>query len=189
MNIEVALAHGTGQLILTGNLGDVMKESASTALGCVRARAHTLGLPSDFFEKTDIFVHVPEGAIPKDGPSAGITIATCLVSALSQRPIKNSVAMTGEITLRGMVLPIGGLKEKVLAAFRGGISEIVCPAENEKDLLEIPDAIREKVNFHFVSDFDQVVSLALVGVDAVFRDVPGLYPFAADHLTISATPN
>ena len=137
---------------------------------------------TDFFEKTDIFVHIPEGAIPKDGPSAGIALATCLLSAISQTPIKNNVALTGEITLRGMVLPIGGIKEKTLAAFRGGITDVICPAENEKDLEDIPLKVREKVNFHFVSNIRQVFSLALVDPQNIFKDKQRKYPFHAAHL-------
>lgn len=185
LNIEVALAYGKGNLSLTGNLGEVMKESANTALGYVRSQAHSLGLSSDFFEKTDIFVHVPEGAIPKDGPSAGITIATALVSAVTQIPVKNDIAMTGEITLRGNVLPIGGLKEKVLAAFRSGIRVIICPAENKKDLEEIPASIRQRVEFHFVSNIKKVIHLALVSTSAIFRDTPNSYPFYSKHLNPS----
>lgn len=183
MNIEVALAYGKGNLSLTGNLGDVMKESANTALGYVRSQAHELGLATDFFEKTDIFVHVPEGAIPKDGPSAGITLATAILSAVTQIPIKNQIAMTGEITLRGNVLPIGGLKEKVLAAFRGGINEIICPEENEKDLENIPQSIQERVTFHFVSNIRQVIHFALVSSQNIFQEAPNAYPFSAGHLT------
>ncbi len=181
LNVEVALAHGKGNLILTGNLGEVMKESASTALGYVRSVGHLLGLSEDFFEKNDIYIHVPEGAIPKDGPSAGITIATALVSALTQKPVRHTIAMTGEITLRGMVLSIGGLKEKSLAAFRAGIEEIICPKENEKDLVEIPASVREKIKFHLVENMRQVLELAIVSNDGLFRERQG-YPFYARHL-------
>ncbi|RME93931.1 MAG: endopeptidase La, partial [Candidatus Hydrogenedentota bacterium] len=150
LEIEAAIAHGQGKLQLTGNLGEVMKESAAIAISYVRTKAHLLKLPDDFFEKNDIFVHVPEGAIPKDGPSAGISIAIATLSALTRIPVKNEIAMTGEITLRGNILPIGGLKEKTLAAYRGNIREMICPKENEKDLEEIPEEIRKKVKFHFV---------------------------------------
>lgn len=183
LNIEVALAHGKGSITITGNLGDVMKESANTALGYVKSVGHHLGLPDDFFEKTDVFLHVPEGAIPKDGPSAGITIATSLISALTQVPVKNHVAMTGEITLRGKVLAIGGLKEKVLAAFRGGITDIICPEENEKDLEDIPESIRERLNFHFVENIRQVVGLALKSGNSLFNEKPGTYAFYSSHLS------
>ncbi len=182
LSVEAALAHGGGKITLTGNLGDVMKESANTALGYVRSQGPFLGLPDDFFEKTDIFVHVPEGAIPKDGPSAGITIATTLISAIIQAPIRNDIAMTGEITLRGMSLPIGGLKEKALAAFRGGVTDLICPAENEKDLEDIPVSVREKLTFHFVENMRQVIEVALVDGQNVFEEKPGAYPFSAAHL-------
>lgn len=182
LNIEVALAHGKGNLSLTGNLGDVMKESASTALGFVRSQAHFLGLSPDFFEKNDIFIHVPEGAIPKDGPSAGITLVTAIISALTQRGVLSHIAMTGEVTLRGNVLPIGGLKEKVLAAFRGGITHVICPKDNQKDFEEIPQSIRQQMEFHFISHVREAVALALVQGQTIFQDKTGL-AFYATHLT------
>ncbi|MDH4263481.1 MAG: endopeptidase La [Spirochaetia bacterium] len=182
LNIEVAMAHGKGVLHLTGNLGDVMKESANAALGYIKSQAHFLGLSHDFFERTDIYLHIPEGAIPKDGPSAGITIASCLISALTQTPIKNHVALTGEITLRGKVLPIGGLKEKSLAAFRAGITDIICPKENEKDLEKIPDSIKKRMKFHFVSTMREVIPLTLENGANIFIENPGAYPFYASHL-------
>lgn len=182
LNIEVALAYGKGGLHLTGNLGDVMKESASTALGYVKSQGHYLGLSNDFFERTDIYLHIPEGAIPKDGPSAGITIASCIISAVTQVPIKNTVALTGEITLRGKVLAIGGIKEKSLAAFRAGITEIICPKENEKDMEKIPDSIRKRVKFHFVSNMREVLPLTLEKSANVFSENPSAYPFYASHL-------
>lgn len=186
LNIEVALAHGKGKLSLTGNLGDVMKESANTALGFVRTQAHVLGLSADFFEKNDIFIHVPEGAIPKDGPSAGITLVTAIISALTQRGVLSHIAMTGEVTLRGNVLAIGGLKEKVLAAFRGGITHVICPKDNEKDFAEIPQSIRQQMQFHFVSHVREVIVLALVQGSTIFQDKAGL-AFYATHLTGSTT--
>ncbi|MFO1525678.1 MAG: endopeptidase La [Turneriella sp.] len=186
LNIEVALAHGKGNLSLTGNLGDVMKESANTALGFVRSQAHFLGLSADFFEKNDIFIHVPEGAIPKDGPSAGITLVTAIISALTQRGVLSHIAMTGEVTLRGHVLAIGGLKEKVLAAFRGGITHVICPKDNQKDFEEIPQSIRQQMQFHFVSHVREVIPLALVQGHSVFQDKAGL-AFYATHLTGSTT--
>ncbi len=160
---EATLMRGKGLLTLTGQLGDVMQESARAALSYVRAKAESLGIDIEVFEKTDVHVHVPEGAIPKDGPSAGITLATALVSAFTKTPVRVDLAMTGEITLRGHVLPVGGVKEKILAAYRAGIHEVVMPAENEKDLEDILEDVREDMTFHFVDHIDQVLSHALVG--------------------------
>ena len=160
---ETSLMRGKGQLTLTGQLGDVMQESARAALSFVRARAEILGIDTEVFEKTDVHVHVPEGAIPKDGPSAGITIASALVSAFTKTPVRVDLAMTGEITLRGHVLPVGGVKEKILAAYRAGIHEVVMPEENEKDLEDILEDVREDMTFHFVKHMDEVLSHALVG--------------------------
>ncbi len=162
LSIEVNIMKGTGKIHLTGKLGDVMKESAMAGISYIRANADLLNIESDFYEKMDIHIHVPEGAIPKDGPSAGITLATAVVSALSNTPIYNNVAMTGEITLRGRVLPVGGIKEKVLAANRMGIEKILLPYENDKDLEEIPDKIRKKMEFVLVKNMDEVLSHALV---------------------------
>jgi ATP-dependent Lon protease len=161
--IEVSHMRGKdGRMILTGQLGDVMKESAQAAMSYVRSRAEMLGLDADFNEKMEIHVHVPAGAVPKDGPSAGITLATALASALTGRAVRKDIAMTGEITLRGRVLPIGGLKEKVLAAHRAGIRTIILPAENEKDLEDLPGNIRGEMEFICVSHADEVLKLALV---------------------------
>ncbi|MGH7197591.1 MAG: S16 family serine protease, partial [Candidatus Omnitrophota bacterium] len=162
---EVTIMPGKGQLIITGQLGDVMKESAQAAMSYVRSRAVELGLDKDFYQKIDVHLHVPEGAIPKDGPSAGITMATSLVSALIRVPVVHDLAMTGEITLRGRVLPIGGLKEKILAAHRGGIKTVLIPEENEKDIEEIPSTILKSVNLVLVSHMDQVLKKALVLTD------------------------
>jgi ATP-dependent Lon protease len=161
LTTEVATVDGKGKLTLTGKLGDVMQESAQAAMSYVRSRAHRLGLPRDFYRNLDIHVHVPEGAIPKDGPSAGITMATAIASALSRIPVRRDIAMTGEITLRGKVLAIGGLKEKLLAAHRAGIFEIVLPSDNEKDLAEVPENLRAVMKLHFVKTMDDVLALAL----------------------------
>jgi ATP-dependent Lon protease len=161
LQTEVSILEGKGNLILTGKLGDVMQESARAALSYVRSRADELGLPRDFYQKVDIHVHVPEGAIPKDGPSAGITLATSLASALTGRPVRHDIAMTGEITLRGRVLKIGGLKEKLLAANRGGVLEVIIPKENEIDMKEVPREILKGLNVHAVENVDEVLALAL----------------------------
>jgi len=159
--IEVALVPGKGKLMITGKLGDVMQESAQAAMTYIRSRANELGLEKDFYQKLDIHIHVPEGAIPKDGPSAGITMATAIASALTRIPVRKSVAMTGEITLRGKVLPIGGLKEKLLAAHRAGIPTVLVPKENEKDLKDIPAQILRKITPILVSHMDEVLVAAL----------------------------
>jgi ATP-dependent Lon protease len=162
LQIEVSLSPGKGKLVLTGKLGDVMKESAQAAFSYVRSKTKELGIEEDFHEKYDIHIHVPEGAVPKDGPSAGITIATALVSALTGRAIRREVGMTGEITLRGRVLPIGGLKEKTLAAHRAGLTKIIIPKDNEKDIEDIPETIRNDLNFVIVSHVDEVLRHAFV---------------------------
>jgi ATP-dependent Lon protease len=159
--VETTKMPGKGSLIITGHLGEIMKESAQAALSYVRSRSEQLGIPEDFFSKHDIHIHVPAGAIPKDGPSAGITMATALASLATGRPVRHNVAMTGEITLTGRVLPVGGIKEKVLAAKEAGITEIILPAQNEKDLVEIPEHIRNALRFHFVENMDEVLELAL----------------------------
>src|SRR2546427_389147 len=163
MFVEASVMRGKGDLVLTGQLGDVMKESARAALAYATPRADQLGIPEEAFADTDIHVHVPAGAIPKDGPSAGVTMATALVSALSRRPARHDLAMTGEITLRGRVLPIGGVKEKVLGAVRAGITTIVVPMENEPDLEDLPDDVRKSLQVHLVGELGEVLSLALRG--------------------------
>jgi ATP-dependent Lon protease len=184
--VEATTMAGDGQLTLTGQLQDVMKESAQTALAYIRSCATQLGVPPDFdFEKNNIHIHVPEGAVPKEGPSAGITIATAMISALTGRAIHKDIAMTGEITLRGHVLPIGGLKEKVYAASRHTITHIIIPQENEKDLIDIHDDIRSAIQFHKVENMTQVITLALKPplhpVDSI--------PQAIDHaLKVSDAP-
>ncbi len=167
MFVEASTMKGKGELVLTGQLGDVMKESARAAWSYARAHADQLGIPSECFER-DMHVHVPAGAIPKDGPSAGVTMATALVSALSGRPARHDVAMTGEITLSGRVLPIGGVKEKVLGAVRAGIGEVLLPKDNEADLEDLPENVADKVHFHFASELGDVFALALRG--ATFRE-------------------
>ena len=161
LQIESTLVPGKGQLILTGQLGDVMKESASAALSVVRARTERFGIDLDFLTRFDVHLHVPEGATPKDGPSTGIAMATALVSTLTKVPVKNDVAMTGEITLRGKVLGIGGLKEKLLAAMRGGIRTVIIPEENRKDLADIPKAVTQGMKIVPVRWIDEVLDLAL----------------------------
>jgi ATP-dependent Lon protease len=162
LTAEVSMMAGSGKLLITGKLGDVMQESAKAAISYVRSRAANLGLHPDFHNKVDLHVHFPEGALPKDGPSAGITMATSVVSALTQIPVRHDVAMSGEITLRGRVLPVGGLKEKLLAAHRAGIRTVLIPKENTKDLEEVPEVVREAVDIVAVRDFDEVLRHALV---------------------------
>ncbi|HML16765.1 MAG TPA: endopeptidase La [Bryobacteraceae bacterium] len=161
LTTEAAIMEGRGKLTTTGKLGDVMQESAQAAMSYIRSRSHVMGLPRDFYRHIDIHLHVPEGAIPKDGPSAGITIATSICSALTSIPVRADIAMTGEITVRGRVLPIGGLKEKLLAAHRQGIKEAILPADNEKDLPDIPENVRKDMKLHFVSSMDEVLRMAL----------------------------
>ena len=163
LQIEVSLTPGKGKLQLTGKLGDVMKESAQTALSYVRSLTDQLGIDPDFFDKHDLHIHVPEGAVPKDGPSAGITIVTGIVSAIMKKPIKREIGMTGEVTLRGRVLPIGGLKEKSLSAHRAGLTTIILPKDNERDIDDIPEGIREQLSFKLVSQAEEVLQLALDG--------------------------
>lgn len=162
LSVEVNTMSGSGKIELTGNLGDVMKESAKIAIGYIRSQAEKLKIDNDFYKKLDIHIHIPEGAVPKDGPSAGITMTTALVSALSGHAVKCDTAMTGEVTLRGKVLPIGGLKEKTLAAYRAGIKTVIIPKENEVDLDDIDILVRENIKFIPVETMDEVLKHALV---------------------------
>ena len=162
--IEAARVPGKGSLILTGQLGDVMKESAQAALSLVKSRAQALGLNPELFEKNDIHVHVPAGAIPKDGPSAGVAMFTALYSALSERIVLSDLAMTGEISLRGLVLPVGGIKEKVIAAARAGIKTVLLPSRNQRDYEEIPEAIRNQLRFIWLEKVDDVLQVALEAI-------------------------
>ena len=160
--IEVAIMDGTGKLELTGSLGDVMKESAKIAINCIRSHADVLGIDSEFYKNKDIHIHAPEGAVPKDGPSAGITMATAIYSVLSSKAVRHDVAMTGEITLRGKVLPIGGLKEKSMAAYKHGITTVIIPKLNEPDIEEFDDAVKENINFIPVESLKDVLSIAVI---------------------------
>jgi ATP-dependent Lon protease len=160
---------GRGKISMTGKLGDVMKESAHAAMSFVRSRAISLDVASDFYQNFDFHLHVPEGAIPKDGPSAGVAMATAMVSVLTRTPVRADVAMTGEITLRGKVLPVGGIKEKVLAAHRAGIRTVILPARNERDVEDVPEDLRRQLAFIFVDDADEVLRHALVAAGAAVR--------------------
>ncbi len=192
LQIEAAIMPGKGNPLLTGKLGEVMQESAQAAISYVRSRARQLNLPDNFYEKVDIHVHVPEGAIPKDGPSAGIALATSIISALTRRPVRRDVAMTGEITLRGRVLPIGGLKEKILAAHRGEVRKVLIPFENKKDIEEIPKKVIKKVELVLVNHMDDVLREALVlkEGEALFAPEEECEPFCvvADKEAEPATP-
>jgi ATP-dependent Lon protease len=173
LTIETVVMPGKGKTITTGKLGEVMQESVQAALSVVRNRSRKLGIDADFYQKNDIHIHLPEGATPKDGPSAGIAICTALVSVFTGIPVRADVAMTGEITLRGEVLPIGGLKEKLLAAHRGGIKTVLIPEENTKDLADIPENVKNKLDIHPVRWIDQVLELALERLPEPIAEVPG----------------
>ena len=170
MFIEALKMPGTGRLIITGLLGDVMRESVNAAFSYVRSRAAELGIPRDAFADFDIHVHFPVGATPKDGPSAGAAVTLALASSLSERPVRHDVAMTGEVTLRGKILEIGGVKEKVLAAYRAGITDVILPAGNRRDLRDVPADVREGMSFHYVERMDQIFELALLGQPRVVPD-------------------
>jgi ATP-dependent Lon protease len=189
LETEVGLMKGKGKLTLTGKLGEVMQESARAAVSYLRSRAEMLGVDPEFNDEMDLHIHVPEGAIPKDGPSAGITMATALISALTGIPVRKDVAMTGEITLRGKVLPVGGIKDKVLAAFRAGINEVILPREGEKDLEEIPEEVRNALEVHLVDSMDDVLRIALDGEiaplpkrEAKFKEASSEPPVGPDTL-------
>jgi len=183
--IEATLMPGKGKLTLTGKLGDVMQESAQAAMSYVRSKADEFRIAKNFNRTTDVHVHIPEGAIPKDGPSAGITLATALVSALARTPIRKDVAMTGEITLRGKVLPIGGVKEKVLAAHRSGLKTIIVPKDNEKDLADIPKNVLDALNLYMVESMDEVLKIALVEPISGMTATPPATDITSDSATIS----
>jgi ATP-dependent Lon protease len=174
LEIEVSAVGGRGKLQLTGTLGDVMKESAGAALSYVRAKSAALGIERDFYKNRDVHLHIPAGGTPKDGPSAGIAIATAIVSALTGIPVRGDVAMTGEVTLRGRVLPIGGLKEKAVAAHRNSIRHVIIPAENLREIDDIPEEVRSGVRFHPVRSMDEVLALALVRAQATQAEAASL---------------
>ena len=193
LQTEVSVTAGKGKLQVTGHLGEVMTESASAAMSYIRSRAKQLGLTRDFYSKVDIHIHVPEGATPKDGPSAGITIATAIASALTRVPVRSSVAMTGEITLRGRVLPIGGLKEKLIAALRGGVTTALVPKENERDLRDLPPVIKKSLDIVLVEHMDEVLSRALAIGDPKaflhegFHDLEDIYEVSPPAAAIPTT--
>ena len=192
LDIEVAVVPGSGKLILTGRLGDWLKESAQAAFSYIRGRQRSLGLEPDFHEKYDFHIHYPGNSLKTDGPSAGIAMATAMVSALTGHPVRKEIAMTGEISLRGRVLPIGGLKEKTLAAHRGGVTHVLLPSENGKDIDDVPDSVREEIEMTTVAHLDEVLSLALKPRDgqvlfhAMPKDAPGMEDVIAEELPSSS---
>jgi len=181
LDVEVAVLPGSGKLELTGNLGDVMKESARAAISYIRSRAELLGIDPEFYKNKDIHIHFPEGAVPKDGPSAGITVTIAVISALTGTPVRHEVAMTGEITLRGRVLPIGGLREKTMAAFRAGETTVIIPRENESDLADIDPTVRAALHFVPVSHADEALDVALLR-DAARPYFPEYHPSVASAI-------
>jgi ATP-dependent Lon protease len=185
LEVEVAVVRGRGKVQLTGTLGDVMKESASAALSYARSRAPALGIDRDFHRSRDLHVHIPAGATPKDGPSAGIAIATAVISALTGRPVRGDTAMTGEITLRGRVLPIGGLKEKSVAAHRNGIAHVIIPFGNARELEELPIEVTSAVQFHPVRTMDDVMAFVLRGVAAPLPELPMVASDAAAAASVT----
>jgi ATP-dependent Lon protease len=188
LQVETTLVKGRGEVTLTGKLGEVMQESARAALTCVRSRAEQLGINPDNFRKMDLHIHVPEGAIPKDGPSAGITLATAMVSAFTGKTARHDVAMTGEITLRGKILPIGGVKEKLLAAHRFGLKTIIMPKDNEKDLTDIPEEVRDDLTIYTVEMIDEVLDIALEGTKSnEIIEIPPIFADNPSSTDISAT--
>jgi ATP-dependent Lon protease len=192
LDIEVVVVPGKGKLILTGRLGDWLKESAQAAFSYIRARQRSLGLDPEFHEKYDFHIHYPGNSLKTDGPSAGIAMATAMVSALTGHPVRKDIAMTGEISLRGRVLPIGGLKEKTMAAHRGGIKQVLVPVENEKDIHDIPETVTNDVEIIAVAHLDEVLSLALkpregqVLFHALPKDAPGIDDAMPEELTSSS---
>ena len=187
LQTEVAVTPGRGKLQLTGRLGEVMQESAGAAMSYIRSRAKQLGLARDFYSKVDIHIHVPDGGTPKDGPSAGITLATTIASALTRVPVRSNIGMTGEITLRGRVLPIGGLKEKMIAAHRGGVDKVIIPRENEKDIRDLPPLIRKSLEIVLVDHMDEVLATALAVDNPAtffqegFHDLEDIYDLVPSH--------
>jgi ATP-dependent Lon protease len=191
MVIEALRMPGSGRLTVTGQLGDVMRESVDAAHSYVRSRAESIGIPEETFKDFDVHVHLPAGAIPKDGPSAGISLTLAIASALAQRPVRRDVAMTGEVTLRGKVLEIGGVKEKVLAAYRAGLRQLIMPASNEKDLRDVPDEVKKQIAFTFVATMDEVLRLALLPLGSDEREPEERPPAPAESsskLRVSTEP-
>ena len=181
MPVEVLLVEGKGNLQITGQIGNVMQESAQAALSYMKSRAKALNVSSDFFDNVDIHIHIPEGSIPKDGPSAGITIATALISAFTGRKVRKDVGMTGEITLRGRILPVGGVREKVLAGHRVGLKTIILPKRNDKDLVEVPKQVLTELEIVHVEHMDKVLDIALLPVKSAQKERPAKAPIKSNR--------